>query len=105
MTIPINPLVSRAHAMAEGVLPDCSKPPAFSFFFRRNGCEVGFLFERHEPSFSIVGHRSRIVQRACVQPNSIGSVAPGLLSSDGQEMFPQTSAEELLKQTEVRDLY
>src|SRR5512143_3296057 len=104
MAIPES-LFSRTHAMREVGLSDYSMPPAFSFFFLRNVCEVGFPSEGHEAPFSIVGHRSRIVQRACVQPNSIGSVAPGLLSSDGQEMFPQTSAEELLKQTEVRDLY
>lgn len=70
-------------------------------FVRRDLSEVSFLIERLEASLQVVWQGRRVVQRAGVQPDSIGSVAPGLCNRDAQEVLAQSASEEFLQQSEV----
>jgi hypothetical protein len=62
-------------------------PTAESLFLFSECGEIPFCFEGFEAPPKVIGHRSRIIERARMKPDSIGTVAPGLLSSNRQKMF------------------
>src|SRR4029453_6510465 len=63
-----------------------------------------FRLEGREAALDVVRKRSRMVERASVQPDALGPQAPGCFDRDSEQVLAEPPAGELVEQPEVRDL-